>query len=166
MMVTILSFFFIILFQVMVLKKVVLFNTGFCYIYIAFLLLLPIETNPVALMGIAFLLGLMIDIFYDSLGIHSSSSVLIAYLRNYWLDIITPQGGYEIGAGPTLQANGVQWFLVYSLPLVFIHHATLFFTEAGGFDLFGFTSMKILASVLFTFSLIILHQLISGKRKR
>ena len=39
-------YFFIYLFvQVLILKKLVLFNTSFCFLYVAFILLLPIEIN-------------------------------------------------------------------------------------------------------------------------
>src|SRR5450755_3523212 len=116
------SFFVYLLLQVMLLKNFVLFNTAFCFLYVAFVLLLPIETNTLALMVIGFVLGFLIDIFYDSLGIHASTLVLIAFLRNYWLSAITPQGGYDAGSGPTLAVNGVQWFLVYTVPLIFLHH--------------------------------------------
>lgn len=152
--------------QVMLLRQLVLFNTGFCFLYVAFILLLPIETNPLGLMAIAFFLGFSVDIFYDSLGLHSLSLILVAYLRNYWLTTITPQGGYDAGQGPTLAVNGFQWFLVYSLPLVFIHHAVLFFTEAGGFGLFWFTLSKVMVSLTFTMTIMLLLQYFSFRRRR
>lgn len=152
--------------QVMLFRQLVLFNTGFCFLYVAFILLLPIETNPLALMAIAFLLGFSVDIFYDSLGLHSLSLILVAYLRNYWLATITPQGGYDAGQGPTLAGNGFQWFLVYTLPLVFVHHAVLFFTEAGGFGMFWFTLSKVMMSLIFTMSVFLLLQYFAFKRRR
>ncbi|MEJ0055498.1 MAG: hypothetical protein WDN75_07500 [Bacteroidota bacterium] len=75
--------------QVMLFKQVILFNTSFCFLYVAFILLLPIETNSLVLMGVAFFLGFFVDIFYDSLGLHALSLVLVAYVRNYWLGTIT-----------------------------------------------------------------------------
>jgi hypothetical protein len=72
------------------------------------------------------------------------------YLRNFWLSSITPQGGYDSSATPSIAINGMQWFLVYTFPLVFVHHAVLFFVEAGGFDMFWFTLWKIITSTLFT----------------
>lgn len=161
-------FYFLIymLMQVMLFKQLVLFNMAFCFLYVAFILLLPIETNALALMGAAFLLGFCIDVFYDSLGLHALSLVLIAYLRNYWLNTITPQGGYDTGQGPTLAVNGLQWFLVYSLPLVFIHHFVLFFTEAGGFGIFWYTMLKVIASLTFTMFVILFLQYFSFNKKR
>ncbi len=152
--------------QVMLFKQVVLFNTAFCFLYVAFILLLPIETNSLILMGVAFLLGFSIDIFYDSLGLHALSLVLVAYLRNYWLGTITPQGGYDAGEGPTLVVNGLQWFMVYSLPLVFVHHFVLFFIEAGGFEIFWFTMLKVITSTMFTMVVIIFLQYFSFDRRR
>lgn len=159
-------FFMYLLIQVMLLKQLVLFNTAFCLLYVAFILLLPIETNPLALMLAGFLLGFAIDIFYDSLGLHALSLVLVAYARNFWLTTITPQGGYDAGEGPTLAVNGLQWFMVYSLPLVFIHHFVLFFTEAGGFGIFWYTMSKVIASMMFTMTIIVLLQYFSVDRRR
>jgi hypothetical protein len=159
-------FFLYLLAQVMFFKQLVLFNTSFCFLYVAFILLLPIETNPLVLMLVAFLLGFSVDVFYDSLGLHAMSLVLVAYLRNYLLATITPQGGYDAGEGPTLASNGLQWFLVYSLPLVFVHHFVLFFAEAGGFGVFWFTMQKVITSLLFTMTVMLLLQYFSFDRRR
>ena len=153
------------LIQVMVFKQLVLFNTAFCFLYVAFILLLPIETNTLILMLTAFVLGFCVDIFYDSLGLHAMSLVLVAYVRNYWLTTITPQGGYDAGEGPTLAVNGLQWFVVYSLPLVFVHHFILFFTEAGGFGIFWFTMLKVMISMIFTMFVILFLQYFSSDRR-
>ena len=162
------AFYFVVylLVQVMLFKQVVLFNTAFCFLYVVFILLLPIETNALILMGIAFLLGLLVDVFYDSIGLHAMSLVLVAYLRNYWLNTITPQGGYDAGEGPTLAVNGLQWFMVYSFPLVFVHHFVLFFTEAGGFGIFWFTMLKVITSLIFTMAVILFLQYFSFDRRR
>lgn len=159
-------FFVYVLVQVLILRNLVLFNTAFCFLYIAFILLLPIETNPLALMVMGFVLGFTIDIFYDSMGLHALATVLISYLRNYWLAAITPQGGYDSNSTATVMANGLQWFLVYSLPLVFVHHTVLFFVEASGFTLFWYTMLKIVASLLFTVSVFTLLQYLSPQRRR
>jgi hypothetical protein len=160
------SFFFYLFFQVMILKNAVLFHTAFCFLYIAYLLLLPVETNSLFLMLVAFIMGFFIDMFYDSLGLHALSCVLIMYLRNFWLARLTPQGGYDNGAIPGIAASGLQWFLTYAIPLVFVHHAVLFFTEVGGFQYFGFTLWKVLCSTVYTTIVILIVQyLFPGARR-
>jgi len=161
-----LSFFIYLLAQVVLMKNLVLFNTAFCFIYIAFILFLPIETNILFLMVIGFVLGFLVDIFYDSLGVHASALVLVAFVRNFWLSRITPQGGYDAGEGPTLAANGLQWVLIYILPLIFIHHFALFFIEAGGFGLIGYTLSKVFFSTIFTLLILLLLQyMLPGQRR-
>ncbi|HEX8037914.1 MAG TPA: Rod shape-determining protein MreD [Chryseosolibacter sp.] len=146
----IISFFIYLLYQVLILKNIVLFNTAFCFLYVSYLFFLPVETNPLFLMFLGFLMGFSIDIFYDSLGLHAFSCVLVMYARNYWLSLITPQGGYDSSSTPSIAINGMQWFVMYTFPLVFLHHAILFFIEAGGFGMFWFTLWKIITSAIFT----------------
>jgi hypothetical protein len=159
----VISFFFLLLVQVLLFKNVVLFHTAFCFIYLLYLLTFPVETNPLILMAIAFAMGLGIDIFYDSVGLHAMSSVFMVYLRGYWLNRITPQGGYDRNSLPTLAMNGVQWFIVYALPLVFIHHLVLFFVEAGGAMYFWFTLFKVFMSTLFTLAALVIAQLLFSR---
>ncbi len=157
------SFFFLLLMQVLLFKNVVLFHTAFCFIYVLYLLTFPVETNPLALMAIAFALGLGVDIFYDSVGLHAMASVFMVYVRGYWLNRITPQGGYDRNSVPTLAMNGMQWFIVYALPLVLLHHTLLFFAEAGGTAYFWFTFFKVLMSTLFTMVVLVIAQLLFSR---
>jgi hypothetical protein len=146
----IVSFFIYLLYQVLILKNIVLFNTAFCFLYVAYLFFLPVEANPLFLMLTGFLMGFAVDIFYDSLGLHAFACVFVMYVRNFWLSLITPQGGYDSNDTPSIAAHGVQWFLVYTIPLVFLHHFILFFVEASGFEMFWFTLWKVITSTLFT----------------
>jgi hypothetical protein len=162
----IISFFIYLLYQVLILKNIVLFHTAFCFLYVAYLLLLPVESKPIFLMVLGFVIGFLVDVFYDSLGLHSLACVFIMYVRTYWLNLLTPQGGYDSSATPSLAMNGTQWFVVYALPMVFLHHAILFFTEAGGFGLFWLTLLKIIASTLFTIVAILIVQFLFPYKKR
>ncbi|WP_255518116.1 Rod shape-determining protein MreD [Fulvivirga sp. M361] len=160
------SFFAYLLIQALVVKNFVLFDRAFCFVYIGFLLLLPIETGLLPLLFLGFITGIGADIFYDSLGIHASACVLIMFLRNYWINLLTPQGGYDTGALPSLSLDGWQWFSSYALPMVFMHHLVLFYVEAAGFGLFTFTLTKVFASTLFTFVLLFTLQYLFYNKRR
>lgn len=153
-------------FQLVFLKNAVLFHSAFCFIYIAFLLLLPVETSAIILMMTGFVIGVFVDMFYDSLGLHALACVSIMYVRNFWLGRLTPQGGYDSSVVPNISMNGLQWFLTYSIPLIFVHHAILFFTEVGGFQYFGFTLLKVVFSTLFTTVVILIAQYLFPGAKR
>ncbi len=152
--------------QVVIFKNAIFFHTAFCFIYLGYLLRWPVESNHMVSMGVGFVMGFLVDVFYDSLGLHTLTCVLIMYLRPYWLSVLTPQGGYDAGAVPGVAEYGFQWFLIYAAPLVFIHHAVLFFTEAGGFDYFWLTLGKIGASALYTLVLLCLVDVLFTRSKR
>ncbi len=152
------SFILYLLLQVTLVRNVVLFDTAFCYVYVAFILLLPFDIGRVLLMTLAFLCGLLVDIFYDSLGMHASACVLIAFIRPFWTKTVPPRGGYEMGMRPTIKIMGFSWFITYTLPLIFIHHLVLFFVEVGGMQLFGFTLMKVISSTILTFLVMVIIQ--------
>ena len=162
----IISFVAYVLVQGLVLQNAVLFDKAFCLLYVAFLLCLPVDLSVLALLLIGFVTGLSVDIFYDTLGMHASASVLIMFIRNYWLNMITPQGGYDIGVTPTINLNGAQWFIGYSVPLIFIHHLCLFFIEASAMGLFWFTLVKVLMSTVFTLVVIMITQFLFYYKSR
>jgi rod shape-determining protein MreD len=74
-------------FVLLLLAQVVLFNNmslfGFVtpYPYILFILLYPVDGNKLGLMGAAFLLGLILDMFGNSGGVHAAACLVLAYFR-------------------------------------------------------------------------------------
>ncbi|MEO1051356.1 MAG: Rod shape-determining protein MreD [Bacteroidota bacterium] len=162
----VLAFFAYVLVQVLVFEDIGFLDRSFCFIYVSFLLLIPIETSVVILLLAGFVTGLSVDLFYNSIGIHASASVLVMYLRTIWLNSLTPQGGYDLGMTPTIKVMGITWFTVYSLPLIFIHHLVLFFVEVGGIKMVGFTLTKVIFSTLFTFIMVVITQYIFYQKKQ
>ena len=153
-------------FQVLVLGHLALFNIGFCFVYLLFLLLLPIETGYVQSMIGAVVLGLVVDIFAGTLGIHASASVLLMFLRPFWLRTITPRQGFEVNTLPEIANYGLFWFLLYAGPLVIIHAIAVFFLEAAGSGLFWITLSKIgLTSLLTLVFMVSLQYLFYPKGK-
>lgn len=161
-----LSFAAYMLLQVILFRNVVLFDTAFCFIYIGALLMLPFDTGRLPAMLLGFICGLVVDIFYDSLGIHAAACVFMMYLRPYWINLITPRGGYENISMPRIKPLGNQWFATYALALVFAHHLVLFFVEVGSFHLFFFTLSKVVASTLLTFLMLVIFQYLFYSSRR
>jgi rod shape-determining protein MreD len=126
------------------------------YVYIMFILLLPFEIPSWLLLILAFAVGLVIDIFSGTPGMHSSATVLAGFSRPYMLRIISPRDGYEPGADPSMLIYGFRWFLMYTSIIVLIHHTALFFLEVFRFTGFFDTLLKILLSSLFSVIFILL----------
>lgn len=158
----VLTFVIYLILQIVVIRNFVFFDVAFCFVYIACILLLPDEIAPVWVILISFLIGLLVDIFYNTAGIHASASVLIGYLRSYIIKFLFPTKSVENEVVITLKDMGTERFVRYIAVLTLIHHSTLFFVEAGGFQFFLITILKILCSVIFTTFMIIILQYVRG----
>ena len=150
--------------QILLFDNLVLFSTGFCFIYIAFLLFLPIQINKVLLLFLGFIVGFTVDIFYDTMGIHAAASVLLAFLRPFILNLLTPRDGYDTNDSANLHVMGWSWFLTYASLLIVVHHAAVFFLEIIRFE--WYTLVKILLSTLFTGVVVVILQLLFFSVKR
>ena len=136
------------------------------YIFPLFVLLLPFETPRWLLMLIGFAAGLTLDYFLGSTGMHAAACLLIAYLRPFLINVITPKGS-EFEISPNIYAQGVTWFIVYVGITMFIYLTFYFFVEAATFLNVFLLLIKIFLSALtsVTFMLIFLF-LFSSKKKR
>ncbi|MDO9552385.1 rod shape-determining protein MreD [Rhodonellum sp.] len=162
----IVSFIVFLLLQILVLKNLVLFGTAFCFLYVLYILLLPIEIKTVPTLIIAFVLGMGIDLFYDTLGVHTASILAVAFVRRRWIKMITPRGGYDDDLQPSVLNMGFGWFFTYSIPLVLLHHIFFFYIDNLGTGLFLFVVQKIVASAIFVFIMSIIVQLLFYRRRR
>jgi drug/metabolite transporter (DMT)-like permease len=126
---------------------------------------LPFDISKYALLLIAFLLGICVDFFLGTTGVHASASVFMAFSRPLILQIIAPRDGYDTTIRPRLQDMGFKWFLIYASTLVLLHHLFLFYVEVFRFSNFLSTLSRAVISSLFTLFLIIISQLFIFKNK-
>src|SRR5664280_1797661 len=121
------------IFILLVLLQVLLFNniqfSGYInpYVYIMFILLLPIEIPSWLLLILSFTIGMIIDFFSGSPGVHTFATVLSGFVRPYVIRVVSPKDGYESGSEPSMSNYGFRWFLSYTLLIVLIHHTALFY---------------------------------------
>jgi len=99
-------------------------------VYPGVILFLPIGMRNSPLIIFAFFVGLIIDMFYNSMGIHTAALVLTAFLRPGVLKILEPRLPYTPGESPGFQINGVAWFLVYLAILLAVHMLAYFSLDA------------------------------------
>jgi rod shape-determining protein MreD len=150
------------IFILLMLLQVLLFNniqfSGYVnpYVYIMFILLLPVEIPSWLLLLLSFVTGLTIDFFSGSPGMHTFATVLAGFVRPYVLRLVSPRDGYESGSDPSMMAYGFRWFFIYSLLVVLVHHTTLFYIEVFRFADFFRTMLRVLLSSLFSMAFILL----------
>jgi len=161
-----LRFILLILLQVLILNNVNLGGYINPYVYIMFILLLPFETPKWLLLLSAFFLGLSIDLFTGSIGMHAAASTFMAYLRPFVSRIVHSRREYEPSIKPGINDLGIRWFASYTLLLVFAHHMLLFYLEVFRFEEFFSTLFQIILSTLVSSLLIILLDLLVKKDKK
>ena len=148
----------VILFQVLVMDNVMINGYMIPYIYILFILLLPFETPRWVQLLSAFALGLSIDLFSGTLGMHTAASVLAAFARPYLLNLLAPRDGYDPETYPRVHYYGFLWFLKYAALIVVIHHLALFYLEVFQLKHFFSTLLRVILSSILTTSTIVLSQ--------
>ncbi|MVN76897.1 hypothetical protein GO988_11235 [Hymenobacter sp. HMF4947] len=145
---------------ILLISQLSLFDRGWCFFYLGFLLFLPLGTPVAVQLLLGFAMGLTMDITYDTGGLHAAAAVLLAYLRPWVLRLLTPRDGYDAQDSVNVHQMGWQWFMVYLLLLVGLHHLAYFLLELGSFRHFGLTLTRILASIAFTSVAMLIVQLL------
>ncbi len=151
--------------QVLILNNIQI--SGFInpYLYVLFILLLPVKFSRIAVLILAFITGISIDTFTNTSGMHAAATVFMAFVRPSVLSFFAPRDSYEADAQPGLKDFGFQWFFIYSATLVVIHHLVLFFTEVFRFNEFFDTFLRAMLSAAATLVLILITQFLFGKAR-
>ncbi|NSL88910.1 rod shape-determining protein MreD [Chitinophaga solisilvae] len=162
----IIRFVFLLLIQVFVLNKILIDQLVSPYLYMLFILALPFNLPRPAVMLLGFLMGMSLDMFMNTMGLHAAACVFIAYLRPFIINILSPQGGFETTQKtPSMTSMGVSQFLIYAAVLVFLHHTVFFTLEVFGFKNPLYLVLKIVLSTAASLFLIVLYELLFFSRK-
>lgn len=132
-------------------------------VYPIMIMMLPFEMSAILTMLVALLLGISVDAFSNTFGLHASSALFIGYLRPTIMKYIQPKEGYDSTLLPIIQDMGFFWFLIYSTVIIFLHHLWFFTFEILRFDLILLILGKTFLSFLFSLVLIIIFQYIFYK---
>ena len=151
--------------QVFLLKNITLYNLSTPYLYIMFILLLPFEIPNLLLFALAFLMGITIDAFYDTPGLHAASCILLAFVRILFISITVQKDGFDNEPEPTLSIMGIRWFFTYALILTLFHHFFLFNLEVFRFSEIPYTLSRFVMSSIFTVFLMLLTGFLFFRRK-
>lgn len=152
--------------QIYILNQV-LFN-GYInpYFYIMLIICLPQITPKWFLIIFGFFLGLSIDLFSGSLGFHSTSCILISFLKPSIEKIIIPKNTISNEQDILMERLGFKMFSIYAFIMISIHHIILFIL--AHFRISSLENMlgKIFLSSIITFIIIIISQFFFFKPER
>ncbi|MCB0510069.1 MAG: hypothetical protein KDC82_04840 [Bacteroidetes bacterium] len=115
------------------------------YIYPLILLLLPFDIAGWLLLVSAFFLGLIVDLFTGTLGLHIFASVFVAGIRPFFIKFLS-SGKIDPGTTINFKQHGIVWLSVFISVIFFIHHSVYFTLESLNLSGFGYTILRIFAS--------------------
>lgn len=148
-------FVILVLVQVLICDNILLFGIAIPFIFIYFIISLPLNVTLNALMIMSVLMGLLVDVFNDTLGLNCMACLLLSVIRKPIFYAYMPKEDKFLSSVPSISTMGWFNYLKYILTLSAVFCVLIF-----GIELFSFASIgRILAmassSTLFTLLLLL-----------
>ena len=159
-----LLFVLLVLLQALVWENISVLGYATPYLYIYFVIKLPIGLNRYLITFLGFILGLTIDMFANTPGLAAAATTFVAFFRRPIQGLCFERDGFSsFIPGISILGGG---FMKYAVICVFLHHAILLLLESFSYFNIQIIALKILSSTILTSLLIFaVDSLASGKKK-
>ncbi len=147
-----LLFVVLILLQVLVFNQISVFGFATPFLYIYFLVKLPMGRNVFYVIIMGFLMGFIIDMFLNTPGINAAATTLVAVLRRPLLRLFFTREEFENFVPSIYVALGP--FIRYTVLMVLIHQMVILGLEAFSLFNVNILLLRLLASVVLTLILL------------
>ena len=140
--------------QVTLFSKIDLFGYINPFPYILFIILYPVNSNKYGLLLASFALGLLLDCFFNSGGIHAAACLVIAYIRPLIFKFAFGLS-YEyqtVRLNDSLTPERFSFLIL----IVILHQLVLFVLEFFNFEYLWSILLRTIVSSLFTLLLCVL----------
>ena len=140
--------------QVLLFDQLQLWGACHPYIYVLCLLMMPITLPHSLSMIIGAVIGLVMDVFCNSLGVHTAACIFIMFIRPYLIGAIVNDKD-RLNEQISSRAIGREALIKYVVIGVLIHHLTVFSLAAWSFSHIWFVLLETLVSSIVTIFIII-----------
>ena len=164
----IIRFILFILFQVYILNQVPpLHQFVVPYLYFLYILWLPFNISRFWLLVISFILGVTLDHFTGTYGLHAAPCVLIAFIRPSLLSVLIPQETTEQSyVEPGSKSMGWAPYALYAGVLSFAHHFYLVLIEWLQFGNFVYFIGKVACTTAVSLLMIFIAEMLFHRTGR
>lgn len=122
-------FFVLILIQVLIFNRIILFSVAVPFIFIYFILALPMNINRSLLYTLAFFMGFFVDLFSDTGGINALSCMIIAAVKTPVLYAYVPRDDRSVDIIPSIHTLGWGVYIKYAVTMSAIFCLSVFSIE-------------------------------------
>jgi rod shape-determining protein MreD len=126
------------------------------FVYVMFILILPVSIPSWILLLLSFLTGFVVDLFSGTMGVHVFATVMAGFVRPWVLSVNVTSETVEAEMSPSSYRSGLRWFFVYTVTVVLVHHLALFFVEIFSLRNFLHTLLRVVLSTAVTTFFIVL----------
>ena len=157
-------FFVLIISQVVICNNICLFNTAIPIIFIYLIVRLPLTLNINIVLTIAFLTGLLVDIFSNTQGMNVLACTILSFVRRHILRLYVPREEDISDDGVSIKSIGFTSYFKFLLTIVFLYCAMIFTIESFSFFNPLRLISQILSSTIFSFIIILGIDRIANKQ--
>lgn len=122
-------FIILVLIQVLICNHIILFHIAVPFVFIYFIIRLPIGISKILLYTLAFLLGFCIDIFSDTPGVNSLSCLILSLLKQPVFYAYIPRDDKTKYLIPSISSIGWQNYSKFLITICAIFCLTYFSIE-------------------------------------
>ena len=140
--------------QVLLFDQLQLLGVCHPYIYVLCLLMMPITLPHSIDMILGAIAGIIMDIFCNSLGVHTAACILVMFIRPYLIGAIVSDKD-RLNEQINLHTIGMEALVKYIVIMVLIHHLTIFLLAAWSWHHIGFVVLETIVSSTVTILIII-----------
>ena len=140
--------------QVLLFDQLQLLGACHPYIYVLCLLMMPITVPHSLSMLLGAAAGIIMDIFCNSLGVHTAACILVMFIRPYLIGAIVSDKD-RLNEQINLHTIGMEALVKYVVIMVLIHHLTIFLLAAWSWHHIGFVALETIVSSTVTILIII-----------
>ncbi len=144
----------LVLVQVLILNKLHILGYATPFIYIYFLLKMPSSVSRNGLLITGFILGLVIDIFSDTPGMHAAATTFLGLIIPRIVSLYLPKGDMDEFV-PGIYSVGFVFFIKFAFTAIILHHGALFLIDSFTFWDLHTLILRIIGSTVLTFCCIL-----------
>jgi hypothetical protein len=157
----------LIILQVLVLNYVYLGGYVLPFVYILGVLMLPTNFGKIPTLLVAFVAGMLVDLFCNIPGFHTFTCTMMAMARIVFGDRMLTQGDPDaVIEAPSVREVPFQTFMGYAFLMSLVYCVTYGLLEAFSFGNFWMTLLSMVINTVVTWVLILLCQLLVFPQKK
>ncbi|HHB79684.1 MAG TPA: rod shape-determining protein MreD [Saprospiraceae bacterium] len=165
---SIFRFIFVVIIQLLILKQIPIELANFrllIFLYPLFIILMPTQSPKQLLIFLGFLIGIILDVFYDSPGVHAGAAVFTGYIRDFSLRLFGVDLDKAKSFTPSIAQIGLGKFAQVAAFILFFHIFVYYIFDVFTFVYLGEILIKTVGSFIVSYPLVLAYALIFNSKK-